>query len=189
MQVKKTRVESPTNPSYHYTPGSTINITSTDTFTATATSAFGKFLFQNKQRKEDLLGPYGKYFEEFKSKLPMLSGFRFPPLQSDFRTASLWEITESERKQEEEEEEESKDQEFTYQNPITENLEFETPNPQTQQNLNPENPEIKTPNIQTPPIQDNRNSKTINQQNLPPEIIINQPPIELIQPQPFQQPI
>ncbi|KAG9288777.1 hypothetical protein G9A89_023074 [Geosiphon pyriformis] len=27
---KKTRVESPTNPSYHYTPGSTINITSTE---------------------------------------------------------------------------------------------------------------------------------------------------------------
>ncbi|KAG9303781.1 hypothetical protein G9A89_018678 [Geosiphon pyriformis] len=48
---------------------------------------------------------------------------------------------------EEEEEEEAEDQEFTYQNLITENLEFETLNLQTQQNLNPENPEIETPNI------------------------------------------
>ncbi|KAG9295581.1 hypothetical protein G9A89_003884 [Geosiphon pyriformis] len=38
---KKNRVESPSNPSYHYTPGSAINISSTNTFTSTATSAFG----------------------------------------------------------------------------------------------------------------------------------------------------
>ncbi|KAG9303717.1 hypothetical protein G9A89_018614 [Geosiphon pyriformis] len=119
---KKTRVKSPINPSYHYTPRSAINITSI-----------------------------------------------------------------------EEKEEESENQEFTYQNPITENSEFETPNFQMQPNLNPENLEIKTLNIQTLPIQDNQNPKTINQQNLPPEIIINQPPIELIiepiQQQPLQQPI
>ncbi|KAG9286953.1 hypothetical protein G9A89_001191 [Geosiphon pyriformis] len=89
---KKTRVESSTNPLYHYTLGSTINITSTG-----------------------LLGSY--------------------------------EIMESKEK----EEEEAEDQKFTYQNPITENPEFETPNLQTQQNLNPENPEIETPNIQTLP--------------------------------------
>ncbi|KAG9295506.1 hypothetical protein G9A89_013535 [Geosiphon pyriformis] len=44
---KKNRVKSPSNPSYHYTPGSAINISSTDTFTSTATSAFGRFPFQN----------------------------------------------------------------------------------------------------------------------------------------------
>ncbi|KAG9289361.1 hypothetical protein G9A89_007922 [Geosiphon pyriformis] len=138
---KKTRVESPTNPSYHYIPGSIINITFTGVATSNMTSAFGQFSFQSKQKKAELLKPYG--------------------IISD-----LWEVTKSE----EEEEEETKDQEFTYQNPITKNLEFETPNLQTQQNLNPENPEIKTPNIQTPPTQDNQNSNLINQQNLPPVI-------------------
>ncbi|KAG9293196.1 hypothetical protein G9A89_010533 [Geosiphon pyriformis] len=38
---KKNRVESSSNSSYHYTPGSTINISSTDAFLLTATSAFG----------------------------------------------------------------------------------------------------------------------------------------------------
>ncbi|KAG9285841.1 hypothetical protein G9A89_013266 [Geosiphon pyriformis] len=85
-------------------------------------------------------------------------------------------LTESEKK----EEKEAEDQEFTYQNPITENLEFETLNLQIQQNLNPENLEIETPNIQTPPTQDNRNSNLINQQNLPPVIIIDQPLINPI---------
>ncbi|KAG9286169.1 hypothetical protein G9A89_010183 [Geosiphon pyriformis] len=99
----------------------------------------------------------------------MSSGLRSPSLSPDFRISDLWEVTESEEK----EEEETKDQEFTYQNPIAENLEFETPNLQTQQNLNPENPEIKISNIQTLPTQDNQNSDLINQQNLPPVIIIN----------------
>ncbi|KAG9305661.1 hypothetical protein G9A89_022583 [Geosiphon pyriformis] len=62
---KKTRIEFPNNPSYHYTPGSAINISSTDTFTSNATLAFGHFLFQSKQRKKDLLRLYGEYFEEF----------------------------------------------------------------------------------------------------------------------------
>ncbi|KAG9290764.1 hypothetical protein G9A89_011727 [Geosiphon pyriformis] len=106
---KKTRVESPTNSSYHYTPRSTINIISTDAFTATATSAFGKFSFQSKQRKEDLLGPYGKYFEEFKSRSPIPSGFQSLPPQPDFGTMSLWEITESEGEQEKKEKKESED--------------------------------------------------------------------------------
>ncbi|KAG9285643.1 hypothetical protein G9A89_009283 [Geosiphon pyriformis] len=44
---KKNRVESPSNPSYHYTLGSAINISSTDVFPSTATLAFGRFLFQN----------------------------------------------------------------------------------------------------------------------------------------------
>ncbi|KAG9305819.1 hypothetical protein G9A89_001108 [Geosiphon pyriformis] len=38
---KKTRVESPTNLSYHYTSRSAINITSTSAATSNTTSAFG----------------------------------------------------------------------------------------------------------------------------------------------------
>ncbi|KAG9303708.1 hypothetical protein G9A89_018605 [Geosiphon pyriformis] len=121
--AKKTRVESSTNPSYHYTPESTINITSTSAATSNMTSAFGRFLFQSKQKKAELLGPYGVI-------------------------SDLWEVTKSEEK----EEKKAEDQEFTYQNLITKNLEFETPNLQTQQNLNPE---IETLNIQIPPTQDN----------------------------------
>ncbi|KAG9301558.1 hypothetical protein G9A89_004829 [Geosiphon pyriformis] len=64
---KKTRVESPTNPSYHYIPGSAINITSTGAATSNTMSVFGQFLFQSKQRKAELLRPYGMYFEEFNS--------------------------------------------------------------------------------------------------------------------------
>ncbi|KAG9290043.1 hypothetical protein G9A89_010349 [Geosiphon pyriformis] len=86
------------------------------------TSTFGQFTFQSKQRKENLLGPYGTYFEGFKSQSPMPSEFQSPLFQSDFRTTSYWEITESEEEQEEEEEK-FKDQEFTYQNPILKNLE------------------------------------------------------------------
>ncbi|KAG9301867.1 hypothetical protein G9A89_004546 [Geosiphon pyriformis] len=49
---KKNRVESPSNPSYHYTPESTINISSTDVFSLTATSAFGRFPFQKAVESE-----------------------------------------------------------------------------------------------------------------------------------------
>ncbi|KAG9288786.1 hypothetical protein G9A89_023083 [Geosiphon pyriformis] len=117
----KNRIESSSNPSYHYTPGSTINILATNTFPSTMTSAFGQFPFQSRQKKTELLEPY----------------------------------------------------EFTYQHPITEN-----------------------------PEQNNPNSKLINQQNLPPVIVINQLPINPIakpiqqplqvppqQPLPFQQPL
>ncbi|KAG9288499.1 hypothetical protein G9A89_015705 [Geosiphon pyriformis] len=38
---KKNKIESPSNPSYHYTLGSAIHISSTDAFSSTATSAFG----------------------------------------------------------------------------------------------------------------------------------------------------
>ncbi|KAG9286837.1 hypothetical protein G9A89_012387 [Geosiphon pyriformis] len=65
--------------------------------------------------------------------------------------------------------------------------EVETPNLQTQQNLNLENPEIETPNIQPPPNQNNQNSNLINQPDLPPVIVINPPPVGLIG-QPPQQP-
>ncbi|KAG9293084.1 hypothetical protein G9A89_016446 [Geosiphon pyriformis] len=82
---KKNRVEFPSNPSYHYTPRSAINISLTDTFPSTATLAFGRFPFQSRQRKTELLGPY------------------------DFRISDPWEAAESEK-----EEEESEDQEFTY---------------------------------------------------------------------------
>ncbi|KAG9295614.1 hypothetical protein G9A89_001300 [Geosiphon pyriformis] len=62
---KKTRIESLTNQSYHYISGSTLNITSTGTVTSNMTLAFGQFPFQSKQRKTELLGPYGAYFERF----------------------------------------------------------------------------------------------------------------------------
>ncbi|KAG9298660.1 hypothetical protein G9A89_012728 [Geosiphon pyriformis] len=133
---KKTRVESPTNSSYYYIPG--IN-------------------------KEELLGLYGKYFEEFKLQSPIIS--------------DPWEVTKSE--------EEKEDQEFTYQNLIPENPEVETPNIQTSQNPNLEHSEIRTPNIQTLPNQNNQNSDLINQQHILSEIIINQS-VELIG-QPLQQ--
>ncbi|KAG9298296.1 hypothetical protein G9A89_002784 [Geosiphon pyriformis] len=139
---KKYKVKSPTNPSYYYTSRSTINITLTDVFTSNATSTVRQFSFQSKQRKEDLLGPY------------------------DFRTASSWKVTESEGKQEEKEKE-SENQEFTYQNLIPEDLEFETLNVQTPKNPNQENLEIKTPNFQAQPNQNDRNPNLINQQNLP----------------------
>ncbi|KAG9298586.1 hypothetical protein G9A89_002533 [Geosiphon pyriformis] len=149
--AKKTRVESPTNPLYHYTPGSAINITFTSVTTSNTTSAFGQFPFQSKQRKAELLEPYSAYFEGFNSQSSMPSGLQSPLPPPDFRISDPWKVTKSE----EEKEEEAKDQEFTYQNLITENPEFETSNLQTQQNLNPENLEIKTPNIQIPPTQDN----------------------------------
>ncbi|KAG9287880.1 hypothetical protein G9A89_017475 [Geosiphon pyriformis] len=71
-----------------------------------------------QQRKTKLLGPYGEYFEGFNSQLSTSSGLRslLPP--PDFGIFDLWEAAKSEKK-----EEESEDQEFTYQQPITENLE------------------------------------------------------------------
>ncbi|KAG9298733.1 hypothetical protein G9A89_012801 [Geosiphon pyriformis] len=78
---KKARVESPTNPSYYYTPGSAINIISTGTSTSNVTTAFRRFSFQSKQRKEELLGPYGI-------------------------TITLWKLSEEEKQEEEEEESE-----------------------------------------------------------------------------------
>ncbi|KAG9286640.1 hypothetical protein G9A89_007767 [Geosiphon pyriformis] len=142
---KKNRVESPSNSSYHYTPGSAINISSTDTFPSTATSAFGQFSFQNRQRKTELLGPYGEYFEGFNS-----SG-RIRKKGRRIRGSRIY-----------------------LPNPITENPEVETLNLQAQQKLNIKNSEIRTPNQQR---QNNPNFELINQQNLPPVIIIDQLPI------------
>ncbi|KAG9290363.1 hypothetical protein G9A89_007094 [Geosiphon pyriformis] len=122
---KKHRVELPITLSYHYTPESAINISSADMSTLNATSTFGRFQFQSKQQKEDLLGPYA---------------------------TTLWELSE-------EEEKESEDQRFTYQNPISENSKFGTPN---------------TPDL-------------INQPNVPLNIVIDHPPIDLIV-KPIQQP-
>ncbi|KAG9295746.1 hypothetical protein G9A89_008974 [Geosiphon pyriformis] len=177
---KKNRVKSPSNPSYHYTFRSTINISSTDTFPSTTTSAFGQFLFQSRQRKTELLRPYSKYFEGFNSQSSTPSGLRSPPPPPDFGIFDLWEAVESEKK-----EEESEDQEFTYQHLITENPEVETPNIQTQQQL--KNPEIKTLNIQTPPNQRNQKPELINQQNLPPPLQL--PPQQSGQQQLLQQPL
>ncbi|KAG9299677.1 hypothetical protein G9A89_006393 [Geosiphon pyriformis] len=44
---KKHRIKSSTNPSYYYTPGSTINIASANVSTLNITSTFGQFPFQN----------------------------------------------------------------------------------------------------------------------------------------------
>ncbi|KAG9288776.1 hypothetical protein G9A89_023073 [Geosiphon pyriformis] len=94
------------------------------------TSTFRQFPFQSKQKKKDLLGPYSMYFKGFKSQLPMPSELQSPLFQPDFGTTSSWKVTESEKDQKKEEEN-SKDQEFTYQNLITENLEIKTLNFQT----------------------------------------------------------
>ncbi|KAG9302361.1 hypothetical protein G9A89_011787 [Geosiphon pyriformis] len=121
---KKTRVESPTNPSYYYTPRSTINITFTGTITSNTTSAFGRFSFQR-----------------LRSPLP-------PP---DFGIFDLWEVTKSEEEKEEEAKDQeftyqnliTENPEFetpnlqTQQNLNPENLEIKTPNiqiPPTQDN-------------------------------------------------------
>ncbi|KAG9301343.1 hypothetical protein G9A89_018015 [Geosiphon pyriformis] len=177
---KKNRIESPSNSSYHYISGSAINISLTDVFPSTVTSAFGQFPFQSRQKKTELLGPYGEYFEGFNSRLSTPSGFRSPPPSPDFGISNLWEAAESEK-----EEEESEDQEFTYQHLITENPEVETPNIQTQQQL--ENPEIETLNIQTPPNLRNQNPELINQQNLPP-LPLQQPGQQQLLQQPPQPP-
>ncbi|KAG9297815.1 hypothetical protein G9A89_000120 [Geosiphon pyriformis] len=103
---------------------------------------------RSKQKKENLLRPYGAYFEGFKSQSPMSSELQSLLLQPDFGTTSPWEVMDSEEEQKEEEKE-FEDQEFTYQNLITENLNIKTLNFQTQQNLNLENLEIETPNFQT----------------------------------------
>ncbi|KAG9305894.1 hypothetical protein G9A89_016546 [Geosiphon pyriformis] len=142
---KHQQIKSPINPSYHYTPGSTINITATGMSTSHVISTFGQFPFQSKQRKEDLLGPYSTYFEGFKSQSSMPSGLQSPLPQPDFGTVSSWKVTDLEKEQKEE----SEDQEFTYQNLIPKNPNIETPNFQTQQNPNLENPEIETLNFQT----------------------------------------
>ncbi|KAG9286761.1 hypothetical protein G9A89_012311 [Geosiphon pyriformis] len=119
---KKHRVELPTTPLYHYTPGSAINILLVDVSTSNITLTIGKFQFQSKQWKKDLLGPYRAYFEGFKSQSPTPLGIQSPLPQPDFGIATPWELSE------EKEEKESEDQEFTYQNPITKNPEVETPN-------------------------------------------------------------
>ncbi|KAG9302903.1 hypothetical protein G9A89_022319 [Geosiphon pyriformis] len=170
---KKQRIESLIYPSYYYMPGSTINIASADASTSTKTP-LARIAFQSKQKKNELLGAYGNCFKRFKSRLPTPLGFRSPPYQPDFRTVSLWKITESKEK-------ENEDQEFNYQNQILENL-----NIQTQQHL--ENSEIETLNIQTSSNQRNQNPELINQQNLPLVIVINQLPINPIA-EPIQQPL
>ncbi|KAG9284633.1 hypothetical protein G9A89_004675 [Geosiphon pyriformis] len=74
-------------------------------------------------------------------------GFQSPLSQPDFGTTSPWEVTESEGEQEKEEKEKSENQKFTYQNPIPENPEFETPNQPLQQLIqHPQQP------IQQPPV-------------------------------------
>ncbi|KAG9303563.1 hypothetical protein G9A89_018459 [Geosiphon pyriformis] len=106
-----------------------------------------------------------------------LPRIRSPPPQLDFGITTPWELSEEKK------EEKSEDQEFTYQNPITENSEVETLNFQAQQSLNLDNLEIETPNHQR---QNNPNPELSNQQNLPLVIVINQPPIN---PPPQQQPL
>ncbi|KAG9291832.1 hypothetical protein G9A89_012117 [Geosiphon pyriformis] len=85
---KKHRVESPTTPSYHYIPGSAINILSADVSTSNTTSTFGRFQFQSNQQKEDLLEPYGAYFEGFKLQSPMPLGIQLLLPQPDFKAAT-----------------------------------------------------------------------------------------------------
>ncbi|KAG9302763.1 hypothetical protein G9A89_009540 [Geosiphon pyriformis] len=62
---KKHRIELPTAPSYYYTPESSINISSADASTLNTTLTFRRLQFQSKQRKEDLLEPYGALTNTF----------------------------------------------------------------------------------------------------------------------------
>ncbi|KAG9294286.1 hypothetical protein G9A89_021645 [Geosiphon pyriformis] len=55
---------------------------------------------QHKQKKAELLGTYGDYFEEFKLRLPIPLGFQLLLSQPDFGNASFWKITKSEEKEE-----------------------------------------------------------------------------------------
>ncbi|KAG9294490.1 hypothetical protein G9A89_009337 [Geosiphon pyriformis] len=137
--------------------------------TPAVTSKEIQLLTWKKQRIES--PPYPSYHYTSRSTINISStGVSTPNATStfgqfpfqNFGIPDLWKVTESE----EEEEKETEDQEFTYQNLITENPEFETPNLQNQQNLNSVNSEVETPNIQTPPTQDNRNPNLINQPNL-----------------------
>ncbi|KAG9294226.1 hypothetical protein G9A89_021585 [Geosiphon pyriformis] len=113
------------------------------------------------------------------------------PFQN-FGTASSWEVTELKEEQEEEEKK-FEDQEFIYQNPIPKIPEFETMNVQTPKNPNQKNLKIETSNFQAQPKQNNQNPEAINQLNLPPNIVIEHPPIDPIaQPllqQLIQQPV
>ncbi|KAG9297758.1 hypothetical protein G9A89_011273 [Geosiphon pyriformis] len=124
---------------------------------------------QTKKREE--YKHQQKCYQHLINKHVHITQFQSPPPQPDFGNTSLWEITESEK----EEKKEAENQEFTYQNPIT------------------ENPEIETLNIQTQQTPNNLNPKLINQKNILPVIIIDQPPIVLIlkpiPPQPPQQSI
>ncbi|KAG9290253.1 hypothetical protein G9A89_022229 [Geosiphon pyriformis] len=67
---KKQRIESPTAPSYYYTPRSTINIILASVFTSNAISTVRQFPFQSKQRKAELLGLYGQKFAEINGNWP-----------------------------------------------------------------------------------------------------------------------
>ncbi|KAG9293897.1 hypothetical protein G9A89_019235 [Geosiphon pyriformis] len=55
---KKTRVESSNNPSYHYTPGSAINISSTDASTSNTTLAFERFQSLSSQPNFVIASPW-----------------------------------------------------------------------------------------------------------------------------------
>ncbi|KAG9289219.1 hypothetical protein G9A89_022529 [Geosiphon pyriformis] len=132
-------------------------------------------------------------WKKHRVELPTTPSYYY--ILGNFGIATLWELSEEKEKKELE------NQEFTYQNLITENPEVETPNFQAQQSLNLENLEIETLNHQR---QNNPNSKLNNQQNLPPVIVIDQllinsvaepiqqpfqlPPQQPVQQQPFQQP-
>ncbi|KAG9284737.1 hypothetical protein G9A89_003040 [Geosiphon pyriformis] len=124
---KKTRVESPTNLSYHYKLGSTINITLIDVFISHATSTFGQFPFQSKQRKEDLLEPY---------RMTSISATSTRFRNHEFLGSNKF------RRRTRRKKKESEEQEFTYQNPIIENPEIETLSFQTQQNQNNQNSDL-----------------------------------------------
>ncbi|KAG9298929.1 hypothetical protein G9A89_015951 [Geosiphon pyriformis] len=117
---KKNRVESLSNSSYHYTPGSVINISSTDTFSSTG----------------------------FNSRSSTPSELRSPLPPPDFGISDPWETAESEKEEEESENQEFTYQNPITESPEVETPEVETPNLQAQQNLNIENSKIETQNQQ-----------------------------------------
>ncbi|KAG9301423.1 hypothetical protein G9A89_018095 [Geosiphon pyriformis] len=143
---KKTKVESPTAPSYHYTPGSAINIILASMSTSNTISTFEQFSFQR---------------------------IRLLPPQPDFGTTTLWELSE-EKEEEESEDQEFTYQNPILKNPEfgTPNVQTHTAKSKTriivinQPPVEPIGQPIQIPNQQTqqpPPVPPQQ------QQQLPPQ--------------------
>ncbi|KAG9302761.1 hypothetical protein G9A89_009538 [Geosiphon pyriformis] len=135
---KKNRVESPSNPFYHYTLGSAINISSTDTFPST---------------------------DHMTNTLRNLIRLRSPLPPPDFGISDLWEAAESKKKKKESEDQEFTYQHLITENPevetpniqtqqYLENPEIETPNIQTPPNQRNQKPKlINQQNLPPLPLQ------------------------------------
>ncbi|KAG9290619.1 hypothetical protein G9A89_011582 [Geosiphon pyriformis] len=112
---KHQQIELPTNPSYHYTPGSTINITSTGMSTLNTTFTYGCFLFQKVTDLEE-----EQEEKEEESENQKFTYQNLIPENLNIKTPNFQ----------------------TQQNPNLENSEIETLNFQIQYHQNNHNPDI-----------------------------------------------